>query len=341
MTTTPSGTLGTRALVIIPTFDHGPLLEHSIGSALAQDWEDLEVVVICDGAPESTRHLLDDMCRHDPRLSSRWCAKGPRLGETHRNEVLATATADFVCYLSDDDLWAPGHLRAMHAALERADVAHANHLYLDGSEQPHVVAVDLSHPTTRRSHLDGASYVCLSSIGHTMHAASDLGLRWRVTPDGRYTDWYFLTGAFELDLRFGVTDAVTAVNIASMFRRGWSLERRYEEHGRWRAVVAGPDWAAVVSDALLRGIRDARRTFVEQVEWAAHLEATLRSVDAVAAERGERLAAAWQREVDLRQEMHAVWSDLDSAARFQEWQASIIDDLRTRLATVESEPPTT
>jgi len=227
-----------RATVIIPTFDHGAMLERAVASALAQDWPAFEVVVICDGAPPSTRTIVDGLAASDPRVTYRWCAKGERLGELHRNDVLASLDTDFVCYLSDDDLWAPNHLSAMAAALEQSDVAHTNHLYVDGEGKLHAVSVNLNDDATRQAHLGGTSFVCLSAIGHTMAAVRDRGLRWRLTPTDRYTDWYFLTGAIELGLRFGATNQVTMLNIASIFRRGWSEQHRLDEIDAWLPRMA-------------------------------------------------------------------------------------------------------
>ena len=252
-----------RATVIIPTFDHGELLERAVASVLAQDWPEFGVIIICDGAPSSTRPIVEGLAVLDSRVEYRWFPKGERLGELHRNGVFASLDTDFVCYLSDDDLWAPDHLSAMAAALERGDVAHTNHLFVDGDGKLHAVAVDLNDDTTRRAHLDGSSFVCLSAIGHTMAAVRDGGLRWRLTPADRYTDWYFLTGAMELGLEFGATNRVTMLNIASVFRRGWSQQRRLDEIDRWLPKVT-TGWTETVVETLLAQLAQEVSHRVEQ-----------------------------------------------------------------------------
>ena len=246
------------ATVIIPTFDHGPLLRQSIASVLSQTMTDFEILVIGDGAPESTREIIDEMAVQDSRIRGVWHPKGERLGELYRNEVIESSPHDFVCYLSDDDLWSPDHLLEMSEVLRHTDVAHTNHLFLTADEQTHVVAVDLGDPEYRRAHLDGSSFVCLSAIGHTRSAVQK-GLRWNLTPTDRYTDWYFLTGAMELGLSFGATNSTTMLNIASSFRKGWTLTQRYEELERWRTTVEGPQWPHVVEVTTLRAVRAERR----------------------------------------------------------------------------------
>jgi glycosyltransferase involved in cell wall biosynthesis len=98
------------ATVLIPTHDHGPTLRYAVQSALAQTVADLEVLVLGDGAPDVTRELMDELTRADPRV--RWLdnPKGPRNGELHRHAALQEAQGEIVCYLSDDDLWLPGHV---------------------------------------------------------------------------------------------------------------------------------------------------------------------------------------------------------------------------------------
>ena len=53
--------------------------------------------------------------------------KGPRHGEIYRDEVLRQARGRIVCYQCDDDLWLPGHLQDMEAALEGADFTGSMH----------------------------------------------------------------------------------------------------------------------------------------------------------------------------------------------------------------------
>lgn len=43
------------ATVVIPTQDHGPTLRYAVQGALAQTVEDLEILVVGDGAPDVTR----------------------------------------------------------------------------------------------------------------------------------------------------------------------------------------------------------------------------------------------------------------------------------------------
>ena len=300
--------LGERALVIVPTYDHGPLLRYSVASALAQDWAAVEVVVVCDGAPDTTRTLIEHLMRDDPRLSYQWFEKGERTGELHRNQVLEHASADFVCYLSDDDLWSPEHLAAMHRALQLSDIAHANHLFIDTDGRYHGVVVDLDDPTVRAAHLDGASFLSLSTIGHTMAAWHEKGLRWRVTPPGRHTDWYFLTGALELGLTERATNNVTVLNVPSSHRREWSISRRESELADLAARMAD-SWDQLVADTLLTQLAFTTARGIEHGTWA---HAMTRRYDDETARLQQALSDAHAELESTRAELESTRAELES-----------------------------
>jgi glycosyltransferase involved in cell wall biosynthesis len=111
--------MSVAATVIVPTHDHGPTLRLSVGSALAQTIEDIEVLVIGDGVPDVTREIVGELSRNDERLRFFDHPKGLRHGELYRHEALAQARGEIVCYLSDDDLWFPEHVATRWIGLRR------------------------------------------------------------------------------------------------------------------------------------------------------------------------------------------------------------------------------
>ncbi|UOM34275.1 glycosyltransferase family A protein [Acuticoccus sp. I52.16.1] len=110
-----------RTLILCPTHDHADALMMSIASVRAQNETDWRMVVICDGAPARTVEILQAIEADDPRIEHRVFPKGERYGEAYRDLVLREAAEEFVCHLSDDDLWRSGHLAAMHRLLAEAD----------------------------------------------------------------------------------------------------------------------------------------------------------------------------------------------------------------------------
>ncbi len=226
------------ATVLIPTHDHGPTLEHSIASALEQTVPELEVFVVGDGAPPEARALVEQIAARDPRV--RWFEnpKGPRHGEIHRHAALQEARGEIVCYLSDDDLWFPEHVRTMVDALKGADFAHAVPVViaLDGSLR--VLLADLARPGYRKMLLGGENRVPLSAAGHTLAAYRRLPHGWRTTPDGIPTDLYqwqqFLA---QDDVRAVGTERWSVLNFPARLRAGVTAVERARELAQWRDAI--------------------------------------------------------------------------------------------------------
>jgi glycosyltransferase involved in cell wall biosynthesis len=121
--------------VVIPTRDRWQLLERTaLRSALGQTGVDVEVVIVDDGSREPAPRAIDDA--QDPRVhvlrhaTSRGVAAG-------RNAGIEAASAPWVAFLDDDDLWAPHKLRAQldAAADGGAAFAYAGAVWVDEALQ--------------------------------------------------------------------------------------------------------------------------------------------------------------------------------------------------------------
>ncbi|MGI9146217.1 MAG: glycosyltransferase family 2 protein [Chloroflexota bacterium] len=90
--------------VIVPSHNYGRFLSQSVGSALAQTYVDLEVIIVDDGStddtPAVTERLASDCRVRAVRLPHR---SGPSAA---RNAGLASARAPYVAMLDADDWWA-------------------------------------------------------------------------------------------------------------------------------------------------------------------------------------------------------------------------------------------
>lgn len=115
--------------VVIPTKDRWPLLQRALGCALHQRDVSLEVVVVDDGsATPAPRGLAEGT---DSRVR---CVRQPHSGGVARarNRGIEIARGDWIAFLDDDDLWAPGHLRAvLDAAPPGAAFAFGRHYVVD------------------------------------------------------------------------------------------------------------------------------------------------------------------------------------------------------------------
>ncbi|OIP44869.1 MAG: hypothetical protein COX17_02095 [Deltaproteobacteria bacterium CG23_combo_of_CG06-09_8_20_14_all_60_8] len=98
---------------IIPTRDRRELVMAAIASVRAQDLA-VEIVVVDDGSIDDTVARVRD-CFPEVSLT-RLGGEGPGAA---RNAGVAAATNDLLMFLDSDDLWLPGHARALQETMGR------------------------------------------------------------------------------------------------------------------------------------------------------------------------------------------------------------------------------
>src|SRR5262249_55745370 len=99
-----------RATVIVPTHDHGALIEHAVASATRQTERDIEILIVGDGVPKESVPAIERIVASDPRIRFLDLPKGPGHGFRHRDDAIREAAADNILYLCDDDIWFPEHV---------------------------------------------------------------------------------------------------------------------------------------------------------------------------------------------------------------------------------------
>jgi hypothetical protein len=113
--------------VVIPTYDNYELLRaRALPSVLGQSYQNFEVVVVGDAAPDDARKAVEEV--GDPRISffnlpfrgpypSEAAARWFVVGTPPFNEAMHRAIGRWIAPLDDDDAFAPNHLERL---LERA-----------------------------------------------------------------------------------------------------------------------------------------------------------------------------------------------------------------------------
>lgn len=99
--------------IIMPCFNAREHLPHSVGSVLAQTFQDWELIAVDDGSTDETRAWLKQ--QSDTRIHVRAQKNGGV--SAARNAALERARGEYVAFLDADDTWAPDFLAAMHLAL--------------------------------------------------------------------------------------------------------------------------------------------------------------------------------------------------------------------------------
>lgn len=105
-----------KVSIIMPCFNAAAHLERSVGSVLAQNMGDWELIVIDDGSTDASWQALESLAHKDPRIRP---VHQPNAGAAAaRNQGLGEAKGSYTAFLDSDDTWAPTFLGAMVAALE-------------------------------------------------------------------------------------------------------------------------------------------------------------------------------------------------------------------------------
>ncbi len=95
--------------VVIPTRNRRELLLRTLATVLSQVGAQIDVVVVDEGSTDGTAEALARL-RNDAIRVIRH--ERPRGVAAARNAGIAAASADWIAFLDDDDLWAPVKLRA-------------------------------------------------------------------------------------------------------------------------------------------------------------------------------------------------------------------------------------
>jgi len=230
----------TDATILIPTHRHARLLPFALRSALAQEDAEIEVFVVGDGVADDTRAAVQPFLA-DPRVRFFDQPKGERHGERLRHEALADSSAAAVCYLCDDDLLLPGHVRQALDLLKRADLVTdlpAN-VWPDGSI--HYFAFDLARPEFVTLLAEGRGGGGLTGTSHTREAYDRLPFGWRPAPPDTPTDVYMLQQFVSLPNFTGATsDRLTSLAFPSPLRTAMSDDERVAELEFWEGRIRDP-----------------------------------------------------------------------------------------------------
>lgn len=91
-------------------FNAADSLPRAVGSALAQDWPDTEILIVDDVSTDETPRVLEELCRaHPGRI--RTFRNAENLGVAGcRNVLIRQATGVFLAFFDDDDISDPSRI---------------------------------------------------------------------------------------------------------------------------------------------------------------------------------------------------------------------------------------
>ena len=251
-----------RASVLLPTHVHAATLPFAVASVQAQGIDDIEILIVGDGVNDTLRATVERLQADDPRIKFFDFPKGPRHGEIHRDVVLRQARGRIVCYQCDDDLWLPGHLEDMEAALESADLVGSMATNVSTEGWLWACFFDPERPEFREPWLageknglgpwanEGFGLVCGA---HRLDAYLRLPEGWATTPSGIPTDQFmWMKFARQPWCRVKTLPWPTTLRFPEAHRRGWTPEQHAAEQGRWMKILESPNGKEHVYREVLR-----------------------------------------------------------------------------------------
>ncbi len=105
-----------RVSIVMPSLNQAAFIEQAITSVLAQDWPDLELVVMDGGSTDGTMKILEQSARRSGGRLRWWSEKdnGPAQA---LNKAITRAAGEFIGWLNADDVYEPQAIRRAVDAL--------------------------------------------------------------------------------------------------------------------------------------------------------------------------------------------------------------------------------
>ena len=103
-----------KVSIIIPTYNRLPMLKEAVNSVLAQQFEDMELIVVDDGSTDGT---AEEMKQYGGRVKLIQQSQNRGVSGA-RNKGILHARGKYVAFLDSDDLWVKGKLKIQVSFLD-------------------------------------------------------------------------------------------------------------------------------------------------------------------------------------------------------------------------------
>ena len=136
--------------VIIPAYNPQHYLLECIASVYAQTYANIEIILVNDGSRTEFTPLFDELQKRYPQL--KFLEVSPNRGVAFaRNYGAAQASGEYLCFVDQDDLWAPEKIVLQSTHLD----AHPQHGYVT-SRQRYFLSQGVDAPPSwvKKEHLD-------------------------------------------------------------------------------------------------------------------------------------------------------------------------------------------
>lgn len=144
--------------IVIPTYNRAEYVALAIQSALRQDFDSFEIIVVDDGSRDATESIVKNISDH--RLKYFKKPNGERAAA--RNYGIKRAIGEYITFLDSDDLLKPHHLSTAKSFITRhaPDIFHLGYDIVDTTGKILYPWTPLPSPVNRKL-LDGNFLSCL------------------------------------------------------------------------------------------------------------------------------------------------------------------------------------
>ena len=105
--------------IIVPIYNMGNLLKHSLDSILNQSYKELEIILVDDGSTDKSVEIIDEYQKKDPRIV---VIRQANAGQSvARNAGLRLARGEFISFIDGDDTVEPDFILKLANAMSDED----------------------------------------------------------------------------------------------------------------------------------------------------------------------------------------------------------------------------
>ena len=240
-----------RVSAVIPTYNRPDFLREALASAVAQTYQDSEIIVVDDGsthaARDATRQVVEEFARARPR-SIRYLFQPHQGVSAARNRGVTASQGGLLAFLDSDDVWQPEKLARQVAFFDAQPTAHicqTEEIWIR-----HGVRVN-PHNKHRKPHGD----IFVQSLDRCLVSPSAVMLRRELFERvGGFDTQLPACEDYDLWLRLGVQEPVHLIDTPLVLKRGGHADQL--SHQFW-----GMDRFRVVA---LRKLLDSGRLSLQQ-----------------------------------------------------------------------------
>jgi glycosyltransferase involved in cell wall biosynthesis len=135
--------------IVIPTYNHAPMLQRALATVIEQTYQNWNAIVVNNYSTDNTLEVVASF--NDPRIQCVNFRNNGVIGAS-RNKGIALATGKYVAFLDSDDTWFPTKIEKCVASLENGSdlVCHAEY-WIDESGNSRLVAYGPSEAATHHN----------------------------------------------------------------------------------------------------------------------------------------------------------------------------------------------